>query len=221
MAEWTQFRGEDRQARTACELCETLVPDAIDEVLSADEMRWFQGHVAECNACAELWSESQLGAAWMGVLSTQTPEPSPALLDRILANTSLAGPGVNPVSGAAHMPQAVSAPPAATIRQAALNLLPRQRPRVLPFRVPAQRPAYIGMHPRLMMTAAMAFFSLMLTANMLGIQPEDLRPGHFGSAVRRTLADAGNSAVRTFQNNPVVSQVESRVDNRQAGGPTQ
>lgn len=69
-----------------------------------------------------------------------------------------------------------------------------------------------ALHPRLAMTAAMAFFSIALTLNLTGVQlrefhAEKLQP----SALRRTAAAAEASAVRSFQNLKVVYQVESRV----------
>jgi len=58
----------------------------------------------------------------------------------------------------------------------------------------------------------MAFFSLALTMNLLGVRLRDVRAGNFTpSALRRTAADAGASVSRTFQNNPMVYRVESRV----------
>jgi hypothetical protein len=66
--------------------------------------------------------------------------------------------------------------------------------------------------PRMAMTAAMAFFSLALTLNLLGVRLSDVRAANFTpSGIRRTLADAGASVSRTFQNNPTVYKVESRV----------
>ena len=62
------------------------------------------------------------------------------------------------------------------------------------------------------MTAAMAFFSIVLTLNLTGVRLRDLRAADFtASGLRRTMADASASATRTFQNNRVVYQVESRV----------
>jgi hypothetical protein len=66
--------------------------------------------------------------------------------------------------------------------------------------------------PRLAMTAAMAFFSLALTLNLLGVRLSDVRAANFTpSALRRTVADTRASVSRTFQNNPMVYRVESRV----------
>jgi hypothetical protein len=62
------------------------------------------------------------------------------------------------------------------------------------------------------MTAAMAFFSLALTLNLLGVRLSDVRASNFTpSGIRRTVADASASVSRTFQNNPMVYRVESRV----------
>ncbi len=67
--------------------------------------------------------------------------------------------------------------------------------------------------PRLAMTAAMAFFSIALTLNLVGVRLRDLRAANLSfSALKRTVADADASAARLFQNNHAVYQVESRLN---------
>lgn len=88
--------------------------------------------------------------------------------------------------------------------------------KVLAFRQSAQRfgseAGGHSLHPRLAMTAAMAFFSIALTLNLTGVRLRDfsvekLQP----RALQRSAAEAEASAVRSFQNLRVVYQVESRV----------
>ncbi len=66
--------------------------------------------------------------------------------------------------------------------------------------------------PRLVMTAAMAFFSIALTLNLTGVRLRDLRGSDLTfSAMKRSVADADASAARVFQNNRAVYQMESRL----------
>lgn len=92
MADWNQFEEFDgvREAErpAACEVCETMLPDAVDGILSEAEQRAFDRHVAGCVVCARELEEARRGAAWLGLLKQQAPEPSAALLDRILAQTT-------------------------------------------------------------------------------------------------------------------------------------
>jgi hypothetical protein len=62
------------------------------------------------------------------------------------------------------------------------------------------------------MTAAMAFFSIALTLNLAGVRLNNIRTASFTpSGLQRTFADADASVTRTFQNNRVVYQMESKV----------
>ena len=148
MTDWTQFKQQEQQASTVCELCEMMVPDAIDGALPAEERRWFEEHVLQCAGCGELWAESQRGAAWMDVLSTHSPEPSSALLGRILAQTSLAGEPGEAADALRSTPQVTFEALQPRVEVVQPGGHPISQGRVLPFRVPPPQPAYIGMHPR-------------------------------------------------------------------------
>jgi len=151
----------------ACGLWEILLADALDGQLMPSDEAVFTAHMAVCPACAALFDEARKGREWLEFLSPE-PEVPFGLLDKILAHTGpgqVAGYGV--VAGdVAAMPQ--------------------------PF-IPAwQRPGFLGAllrfaEPRLMMTAAMAFFSIALTLNLAGIHLTALR-----------LADLRPSAVRAY-----------------------
>src|SRR6201999_2536884 len=71
-----------------CEACEAWCLDAVDGTLTAAEQAMFDRHVTGCVKCAEQFSEAQRGAAWMEMLKEHRPEPSPGLMQRILAQTS-------------------------------------------------------------------------------------------------------------------------------------
>ena len=186
-----------------CMACEELFTDVLDEVASASDLVFFDQHVAGCTSCMEAFSQAKRGAAWLDLLKTTRPEPSGTLMERILAQTSgaagqAAGAAVGMVAGAG-----VAAVPA--------NVLPFvARP------VPVSqftRLTRIAMEPRLAMTAAMAFFSIALTMNLLGVRldqlhAEDLKPANF----KRTFYEAKASGHRYYDNLRVVRVLESRVD---------
>ena len=74
------------------------------------------------------------------------------------------------------------------------------------------------MQPRLLMTAAMAFFSIALTLNMAGVRLTnrgvrlaDLRPQAVRSYMERQLTMASVPIVRYYDHLRFVYEVESRV----------
>jgi hypothetical protein len=199
----------------ACAVCETMLPDAVDGLLTASEQRAFDVHLASCKECARELAEAQRGAAWLSMLKSQAPAPPETLLAKILAETTGAR---EPDATAA----AISAPqwdlPAAAVQSAPARPSSRRWPEAWAALRNQLRDnfsienARITFQPRIAMTAAMAFFSIALTLNLTGVRLRDLRPANFApSAIRRTVADLDASAIRTFQNNRAVYQVESRL----------
>ena len=218
MANMSQF-DEFEQRPTACAVCETMLPEAVDGMLSDAEQCAFDKHVAGCVECARELAEARRGAAWLSMLKSQAPEPPAGLLAKILAETTGAAqhdvradatpapsrpasqsaptwqPAVVPVAP----PRPGFTPQWAAFRKFCSNLLPTESTQVI-------------FQPRLAMTAAMAFFSIALTLNLTGVRLRDLRASNFTpSALKRTVADMDASATRTFQNNRAVYQVESRL----------
>ncbi|MGA7158347.1 MAG: zf-HC2 domain-containing protein [Acidobacteriaceae bacterium] len=208
----SQF-GEFGDRKEACAVCEAMLPEAVDGMLSEAEQVAFDKHVAGCVECARELAEARRGAAWLSMLKSQAPEPPVGFLAKILAETT----------GAAEAGSvAVAAPVVAT---------PVWQPEIRPERYSpkgsgvgwaAVRKLWNGafpagsmtatFQPRLAMTAAMAFFSIALTLNLTGVRLRDLRASNFTpSALKRTVADMDASATRMFQNNRAVYQVESRL----------
>jgi Putative zinc-finger len=194
-----------------CEACEALCLDAVDGTLTAAEQAMFDRHVAGCVECAEQFSEAKRGAAWMEMLKEHRPEPSPGLMQRILAQTSEAEISkVFPRFGV------VPTPRFAVVEQRGFReKLWDSIEAAFTFDTSQSH-----FQPRMAMTTAMAFFSIALTLNLSGVRLADLRPG----TIQRTVAEARASAARQFQSIKVVYQVESRVnelrdDNRDPGGP--
>ncbi|MGC1781116.1 MAG: hypothetical protein WA708_01195 [Acidobacteriaceae bacterium] len=72
------------------------------------------------------------------------------------------------------------------------------------------------LEPRLALVAAMAFFSITLTLNLMGVRLTDMRiadlqPQNLGRAVTRQYAEANARVARYYENLRIVYEVESRV----------
>ena len=123
-----------------------------------------------CPACTALYEEARKGREWLEFLSPE-PDVPEGLLEKILAQT---GPGQQ--------------------RGEACRCRHRLDAGMVPAFVPPvwQQPGFMArmryaMQPRLLMTAAMAFFSIALTLNLTGVRLTSLR-----------LADLRPVAVRSY-----------------------
>jgi hypothetical protein len=181
-----------------CGLWETLLADALDGLLKPEDEATFAAHMAVCPACTALFEESQRGRQWLEFLSPE-PEVPAGLLDRILAQT---GPG----------------------QVAGYGLVPGSSD-VLPMPQPWQRPSFMGRifvqarrfaEPRLLMTAAMAFFSIALTLNLTNVRLSslrlsDLRPSSVRSFMERRVNMASTPIIRYYDHLRFVYEVETRM----------
>jgi hypothetical protein len=177
-----------------CGRWETLLADALDGVLRPEDEAGFTAHMAACPTCTALFEEARRGREWLEFLSPE-PEIPEGLLDRLLAATGpgqAAGYGLVAADGAdVAMPE------------------------------PWQKPGFMGWvkrfaEPRLLMTAAMAFFSIALTLNLTGVKlsdlrAEDLRPSAVRSFMERRLAMASTPIIRYYDHLRLVYEVESRM----------
>ena len=181
-----------------CGLWETLLADALDGLLKPEDEATFAAHMAVCPFCTALFEESQRGRQWLEFLSPE-PEVPAGLLDRILAQTGpgqVAGYGIVPGSGD-----------------------------VLPMPQHWQRPTFMGRvfmqtrrfaEPRLLMTAAMAFFSIALTLNLTnvrlsGLRLSDLKPSSLRSFMERRVNMASTPIIRYYDHLRFVYEVETRM----------
>jgi len=175
-------------------LWETLLADALDGELRPEDEGTFSSHMAGCPACTALFEEARQGREWLEFLSPE-PEVPEGLLDKILAQT---GPGHE-----------------SEYKLATAN-------NVVPIVIPAwQRPGMMGRirrfaEPRLLMTAAMAFFSIALTLNMTGVRLtdlrlSDLRPSAVRSFMERRLTMASTPIIRYYDHLRLVYEVEARM----------
>lgn len=179
----------------ACGQWETLLADALDGLLRPEDEATFTSHMATCAACAALFDEARRGREWLEFLSPE-PEVPEGLLDRLLAAT---GPGQTTVYG----------------------MVPAGAAAAIAMPEPWQKPGFMGWvrrfaEPRLLMTAAMAFFSIALTLNLTGVKLTDLRmanlrPSAVRSFMERRLTMASTPIIRYYDHLRLVYEVESRM----------
>jgi hypothetical protein len=183
---------------SACGQWEMLLADSLDGLLKPEDVALFNAHMAVCPACSALYEEARRGREWLEFLSPE-PEVPAGLLDKILAHT---GPG-----------------------QVENYRLANTGGKVIPIRpvsVPAwQRPGLVARvqrfaEPRLLMTAAMAFFSIALTLNMTGVRLSnlrlsDLKPSNIRSIMERRLTAASTPLIRYYDNSRLSYEVQSTM----------
>jgi len=196
-----------------CAQCQAMLADALDGTLSAADLELFDLHMAKCDPCSQLLADARRGAAWLEMLRIPPPEPPPALLERILTQTSAQ-------TSAEYLPAltgASVAPAFGGIAALAPGYVPA-RGNVVPFRsrvVAAVRTSAFGqivLQPRLIMTAAMALFSIALTMDLTGVRPQDLKAGDLSpSSLRRDYYRASTRVVQYYEGLRVVYELESRV----------
>src|ERR1700743_1844574 len=196
-------------ASAACGQWETLLADALDGVLRPEDEGVFTSHKDECPYCVVLYEEARRGREWLDFLSLE-PEIPAGLLDKILATT-----GPEQAAGYGILPGQLQ--PATAAGTATLP--------------PWQRPGQIGKgwagrgvmgtirrfaEPRLMMTVAMAFFSIALTLNLTGVKLKDvkvsdLRPQAVRSYMERQVAFVSTPIVRYYDHLRLVYEVQTRM----------
>ena len=185
-----------------CDEWENLIADALDGTLSAADAAAFARHQGECALCAQMFKETQQGKAWIEYLAVE-PEVPVDLLQKILARTSgrsVSGEEAGVVPGV---------PTAGTRRACPLGVASRAAPLV-------RQVARQAFEPRLMMTAAMAFFSIALTLNLTGIKltevrAADLRPSRLRATLTRQYYSTNEQVMKYYENLRLVYEMEARV----------
>jgi Putative zinc-finger len=183
-----------------CEEWEALLADALDGMMPAAENSSFESHSHSCAACAGLLAQSRQGQEWMKFLQFE-PEVPGDLVERILGRTS---------GAVAERPLAIYGAP---IPAGADGVLPLPRRRFV-------------WDTRLMMTAAMAFFSIALTLNLAGVQLThlklaDLTPASIETNLTRQFYGAKSQVVRYYDSLRFVYEVESKMRELRGNDDTQ
>ncbi|MFY9939280.1 MAG: zf-HC2 domain-containing protein [Silvibacterium sp.] len=172
-----------------CEEWEALLADALDGVMPPADGAAFEAHSHDCATCSGLLAQSRQGREWMSFLQIE-PEMPGDLMERILSRTS---------GAVADRPLAVYGAPIAA------------GPNVLA--IPRRKFVW---DTRLMMTAAMAFFSIALTLNLAGVRLTglrlaDLTPANLETNLTRQFYGAKSQVVRYYDNLRFVYEVESKM----------
>jgi hypothetical protein len=187
----------------ACGQWETLLADALDGLLRPEDEAVFSAHMAICASCTEMFEQARRGREWLEFLAPE-PEVPAYLLDKILVETG---------HGKLDSKRLVVAGGPASGLGTAGNVLTM---------TPAwQRPGFAGRmrrfaEPRLLMTAAMAFFSIALTLSLTGVRitslkTVDLRPSAVRFELEKRIMTASTPIVRYYDHLRFVYEVESSM----------
>jgi len=183
--------------KLTCEEWEELLVDFLDDALAPADAESFQAHRQMCSSCAEMFSQAGQGREWLNFLRVEPQVPA-VLVTNILAQTTGRDRRAGVVGDLL---------PAAAIPVAA----------ALPFwqRSGIAIATHRATQPRMLMTAAMAFFSITLTLNMAGVRLSalrlaDLKPTAIGSNLDKQYHMASASVVRHVDNLRFVYEMEAR-----------
>jgi hypothetical protein len=197
--------GANIPSSPACGQWETLLVDALDGLLRPEDEATFSNHMATCPECAELFEQARRGREWLEFLAPE-PEVPAYLLDKILVGTGHAKTDKSIFNPADLIPAGA---PASVLGS-----------NVIPMPAAWQRPGITASlrrfaEPRLLMTAAMAIFSIGLTLSLTGVRISivklDLRPTAVRSALEKRIMTASTPIVRYYDHLRFVYELESRV----------
>ena len=175
-----------------CEDWEAQLTDALDGLLPAGQAAAFAAHAAGCENCGDLLAHVKQGQEWLTYLHEEPEIPS-GLVAKIVEKTLGAGGVPIPV---------VAAGVPATAGGGVAMAMPWRR----------------SFHEtRLLMTVAMAFFSLALTLNLVtgghltSLRLADLRPSQIGNTLSREFYGARSSVVRYYDNMRLFYRLQTRM----------
>jgi hypothetical protein len=181
------MKSQERQPEMQCSQFEALLADAIDGILSSEVREAFEAHRLSCGVCGPLFAETREGMLLLhGLPEIEAPKH---LVHNVLAATSMAE-------------KRVTVPAAA-------------QPAGWLARLREKLPAPVGglLHSRFASSFAMAFFSLALTLNLLGIKVTEIdwHPSALRKSVVLQYTEVEARLQRYYDNMRIVYEVESRV----------
>ncbi len=185
-----------------CDAWEAMLVDALDGTLAPADAAAFAAHSQSCDACGLLLEETRRGSEWLEFLR-EAPEAPSGLVEKILAGTS----------GLPTPEQMLAAPGVAAV--------PREPWLGMPMMMLQRHAA----ESRLIMTVAMAFFSIALTLNLSGVRLNqihmtDLRPSVLASSLSHEYFTNYAHMRRYYENLRIVYILESQVNEmRRDNGP--
>lgn len=191
-------------SRLDCAAVELHLAEWAEGGLNEAERVRMEAHVTGCPACREALEQARRGREWMLLLKQEAPQVPAHLLERILSMTQEAGAPHAPATGGRGLAAA-----GAGAMAAGENAPVWQKNSVVVLR----RTLF---EPRMALVASMAFFSITLTLNLMGVrlrslQLADFTPTGMRRAVTRQYVQADSRVVRYYQNLRFVYEVEARV----------
>jgi hypothetical protein len=205
-----------------CAAVELWLADAAESALPPAIAEQIRVHAAGCAVCEEKLTQARSGREWLLVLKQEALEPPADMVAKIMARTSLAcaagdaGRSLLDFPAQSHVGKDEDDHHATGFTR---NDSGASETRVS---IPAwQRSSVVVLRrtlldPRLALVAAMAFFSISLTLNMLGfrvtnVHAADLAPRNMRRAVVRQYASTDARIARYYENLRIVYEVEARV----------
>ena len=197
----------------SCLAWEAQIAELAEGSLAPLDEAALREHAAACPHCGSLLEEATAGRGWVRMLRTAPHEAPEALLERILAQTSHAGP---PAIAGGPLPGLAPMPDIAVLPSAPAMVLHGQR------------------EARILMTAAMAIFSIAITFSMTGARLGSFHATTVAASASRQFFDTKKQVVSFYDNLRLVREVEATVEDmrrspdeagkrherRPAGGPS-
>lgn len=244
MADFPQFGGNKPTASSGpldCAMVEQWLTEAAEEILPPTQAEQLQQHAKGCAACSEKLAQMRRGRDWLLMLKEETLHPPSDLVAKIIAKTFGAPEQASSVrdtvvwDGASSLPHTgqregkdretkVAYPEwdKASQESSSFPATPGRFSGTPGTSIPVwQRSSLAALRrnltePRLALVGAMAFFSITLTLNLMGVRitnlrAADLQPQSVRRSVTRQYAEANAHVVRYYENLRIVYEVESRV----------
>ncbi len=230
-------RGQSFDCATIdCATVDQWLAESAESALPAAVAGQVRLHAAGCSACTEKIAQARRGREWLLVLKQESLHPPVDLVAKILARTSLAKASLaiadvdRPVLDFPRLKRTNKAADDHAIPPGTQDQ-PQNQPEDQPqdqyspredFPIPAWQHSSVVVlrrtlfDPRLALVAAMAFFSISLTLNMMGfrltgLRAADFKPQNMHRAIVRQVASTDASVVRYYENLRIVYEVEARV----------
>ena len=170
-----------------CTEFDALLTDALDGVLSGQKLVRFNMHKSGCAACAAMYAEAEEGMNFLKALPEL--DPPAGFAERVLLATS----GVQATAKA----------------ESPRSWAERMREFVAPKFQTTWRTV---MQPRFAMSFGMAFFSITLVLNVIGVKVTDIKAADLRpSAIVRNYYETTGRLVKYYENIRFVYEMETRV----------
>jgi len=175
-----------------CTEFEVLLADALDGRLDGSQIERFDAHLEMCPRCAPMFGEAKLGQSWMQTLKEDELEPPVFVVENILRETV----------GTVHTRVKPE------VAEPKTNWFDRLKEHAV------FKPVFGAvLQPRFAMSFGMAFFSITMLMNVLGVKVSTLRHVPLTpSAVTRQYYETKGKVVKYYENMRLVYEIETRVN---------